>query len=56
MVERRIELGRRRHRKQKMRKLKKRLAKAKDSREKDTVMRKIKILSPFWTEAAASKA
>jgi hypothetical protein len=52
MVERRSELKRRRHRKKKMSKLKARLATAKDGREKENVLRKIHILSPWWTEPA----
>jgi hypothetical protein len=52
MVERKIELRRRQHRKKKMAKLKARLAKAKDGRERDNVLRKIHILSPWWTEPA----
>lgn len=49
MVERRIELDRRYHRKEKMRKLKRKLAEAKgDDRAK--ILAKIKALSPFWTE------
>jgi hypothetical protein len=55
MVERRIELNRRYHRKKKLRKLKARLAKAKDGREKDNVLRKIHILSPWWKEPQAAK-
>jgi hypothetical protein len=56
MVERRIELNRRYHRKQKLRKLKARLATAKDGREKDNILRKIRILSPWWTPPETSKA
>jgi hypothetical protein len=56
MVERRKELNRRYHRKQKLRKLKRKLAKAKDGREKDNVLRKIHVLSPFWKEKATAKA
>jgi hypothetical protein len=56
MVERRIELNRRYHRKQKLRKLKARLARAKDNRERENVLRKIHILSPWWQEPVAAKA
>ena len=49
MVERKSELKRRRHRRAKMLKLKVKLAHAKDGRERDNVMRKIKLLSPLWT-------
>jgi hypothetical protein len=52
MVERRSELTRRYHRKQKMAKLKRKLASAKDGRERDNVLRKIHALSPWWTEPA----
>jgi hypothetical protein len=50
MVERRSELKRRYHRKQKLRKLKAKLATAKEGREKENILRKIHILSPWWTE------
>ena len=50
MVERRSELKRRYHRKDKMRKLKRRLAVAKDTRERDNILRKIRLLSPLWVE------
>jgi hypothetical protein len=56
MVERRSELKRRYHRKQKMRKLKARLATAKDNRERETILRKIHILSPWWKEPTEAKA
>jgi hypothetical protein len=52
MVERRKELSRRYHRKEKIAKLKAKLAKAKDGREKDNILRKIHLLSPFWTPPA----
>jgi hypothetical protein len=48
MSERQIELRRRRHRKEKMPKLKAKLAKAKEGREKDNILRKIVALSPTW--------
>jgi hypothetical protein len=54
MVERRTELKRRYHRKKKMAKLKARLAAAKDGREREAVLKKIHIMSPFWTEPAKS--
>jgi hypothetical protein len=50
MVERRTELKRRYHRKKKMTKLKAKLAAAKDSRDKEVILKKIHILSPWWTE------
>lgn len=55
MVERRSELNARYHRKRKMHKLKARLAAAKDGRERDNVLRKIHLLSPWWTEPAVAK-
>lgn len=50
MVERRKELNRRYARKKKMTKLKARLAAAKDAKERETVLKKIKHLSPWWVE------
>jgi hypothetical protein len=55
MVERRKELNRRYHRKQKMLKLKEKLAHAKDSREREAILRKIHILSPWWEEPKPQK-
>jgi hypothetical protein len=52
MVERRKELDRRYHRKQKLARLKIKLTKAKDGREKDNILRKIHLLSPWWREPA----
>jgi hypothetical protein len=57
MVERRSELTRRFHRKKKMRKLKAKLAAAKESRERDNILRKIHAISPHWEEPkTAAKA
>ena len=56
MVERRMELNRRYHRKKKMAKLKGRLAAAKDDKARDAVLGKIRLISPFWKEAAEDKA
>ncbi|HEX5269124.1 MAG TPA: DUF6800 family protein [Gemmataceae bacterium] len=53
MVERKTELKRRYQRRKKLTKLKKKLATAKDSREKETVLKKIHAISPFWQEPAA---
>ena len=50
MVERRKELDARYHRKKKLAKLKAKLATAKDGRERDTVLKKIHKISPWWTE------
>ena len=55
MVERRSELNRRYHRKKKLRKLKARLAKVKEGRDKENVLKKIRILSPWPLEAAPAK-
>ena len=55
MVERRIELDRRYHRKEKMRKLKKKLATA-TGEARDKVLYKIRRLSPWWTEDALKQA
>ena len=55
MVERRIELDRRYHRKEKMRKLKKKLAGA-TGEARDKLLYKIKRLSPWWTEDALKQA
>jgi hypothetical protein len=53
VVERKIELGRRRRRHEKMQKLKRKLASAKDGRERDNILQKIHKLSPWWKEPAA---
>ena len=58
MVERRTELDRRYQRKKKMKKLKAKLAKAnasKDGREREKVLNKIRIISPFWKEPAPAQ-
>ena len=55
MVERRSELNRRYHRKQKMAKLKARLAAARTGGDREAVLKKIRILSPWWVEPAAAK-
>lgn len=52
MVERRMELKRRYHRKHKLAKLKRKLAIAKDTRSREDIMKKIHILSPWWQEPA----
>ncbi len=52
MVERKMELKRRYHRKEKMRKLKTKLALAKTGGERDVILKKIHILSPWWVEPA----
>ncbi len=55
MVERRSELKRRYHRKEKMAKLKVKLAAAKNGGEKDVILKKIHVLSPWWVEPVAAK-
>jgi hypothetical protein len=55
MVERKIELRRRRSRKKKLTKYKARLALAKTPAEREAILKKIHRLSPFWEEPAASK-
>jgi hypothetical protein len=56
MVERRTELKRRYHRKKKLAKLKVKLAKAKEGRDKDAVLKRIKVISPFWREPENARA
>jgi hypothetical protein len=53
MVERKIELNRQRRRRKKMLKLKRKLAAAKDNREREHVLQKIHKTSPWWKEPAA---
>jgi hypothetical protein len=50
MVERKIELNRRYHRKKKMAKLKARLEAAKSGHEKELILQKIHRISPWWVE------
>jgi hypothetical protein len=56
MVERKSELKRRYHRRKKMLKLKAKLAAAKDQRERETILKKIHVISPWWTEPAPARA
>jgi hypothetical protein len=56
MVERRSELNRRYHRKKKLARLKAKLAAAKDGRERETILKKIHRISPWWAEARAQPA
>lgn len=51
MVEKKIELRRTRARRKKLTKLKEKLAKAKNSGERETALKKIHRISPFWKEA-----
>ena len=58
MSEKQIELRRQRARRKKLFKLKDRLAKAKNNGERETVLKKIHRISPFWVvpkTAAAAK-
>lgn len=48
MVERKIELRRRRSRAKKMSKLKDKLAVAKDGKDRDAIIAKIHRISPWW--------
>lgn len=52
MVEKKIELRRRRARGKKMDKLKAKLALAKDGKDRDVVLAKILRISPWWQEPA----
>ena len=52
MVEKKIELRRRRSRHKKMDKLKNKLANAKTSGDRETILAKIRKLSPWWNEPA----
>jgi len=56
MVERRIELNRRYRRKKKMAKLKAKLEAAPDGRKKEDVLRKIRVLSPWWQVPETAKS
>ncbi len=55
MVEKKIELRRRRARGKKLAKLKTKLANAKDGKDRDAALVKIRRISPWWTEPAAAK-
>jgi hypothetical protein len=54
MVERKSELKRRYHRKAKLRKLKAKLAAAKDGGKKQEILKKIHVISPWWLPAGAA--
>jgi hypothetical protein len=56
MVERKMELKRRYHRKKKMAKLKAKYAAAKEGREKEHILQKIRALSPMWNPASLPKS
>jgi hypothetical protein len=55
MVERRIELDRRYHRKKKMAKLKAKLKAGATGPDREKILYKIKRLSPQWTEASLTQ-
>lgn len=55
MIERAHELKRRRQRTQKVRKLKLKLNLSKDSRDKEVIIKKIQVLSPWWTPPEEDK-
>lgn len=55
MVEKKAELRRKRARQKKLAKLKGKLVKAKNSGEKDVVLKKIHRISPWWKEAVQPK-
>lgn len=55
MVERRIELDRRYHRKNKMTKLKAKLRAGAAGADREKILYKIKRLSPTWTEASLTQ-
>lgn len=54
MVERKIELRRRRKRAEKLTKYKAKLAGVKDAKEKEAILAKIHRISPWWTEPATN--
>ena len=51
MVERKIELRRRRQRQEKLRKLKRKLAATKEPGKKEQILKKIRTASPWWQES-----
>ena len=55
MVEKKIELRRRRARAKKMDKLKGKLFAAKDAKDKDAIVAKIHRISPWWVVPAPAK-
>lgn len=54
-VERKSELRRRRHRRQKLRKLRAKLSRAKNPSEAAAIQQKIKKISPLWQPTATAK-
>ena len=55
MVERKMELRRRRKRQEKMRKLKAKLAAAKTGGDREHLLQKIHRISPWWKEPVPAK-
>ena len=55
MVEKKIELRRRRARGKKLAKLKEKLGHAKDGKDRDAALAKIRRSSPWWREPVAAK-
>jgi hypothetical protein len=55
MVERKMELRRRRKRREKLRKFKTKLAAAKSPHDREAIVKKIVHISPWWKEAVAAK-
>ncbi len=55
MVEKVIELRRRRQRQAKLTKLKEKLAKAKTGGDKDIILKKIHRISPWWKQPVPAK-
>lgn len=55
MVERKMELRRRRKRRETMRKLKVKLANAKSGGEREAILQQIRRQSPWWTEPVAAR-
>jgi hypothetical protein len=55
-IERKSELRRRRTRRDKIRKLRAKIARAKNQHEADLIVQRIKKISPFWTPPPKVKA
>jgi hypothetical protein len=55
MVEKKIELRRRRSRRKKLAKLKTKLAGAKDGKAREEILKKIHRASPWWQEPVKAK-
>lgn len=55
-IERKSELKRKRTRREKIRKLRAKIARAKNQHEADLIILKIKKISPFWNPPAPAKA